>query len=130
MCGLEESGDFRHDPLGVGAPAFHRSGGTASVRPTQETRAWIRLAAHHLHGLLLFAMILLIRTYQAFVRPFLIGSCKFHPTCSEYAVSALQIHGPFRGGLAAARRLLRCHPFSPGGLDPVPPGGHTHADPE
>jgi len=47
--------------------------------------------------------------------------CKFLPTCSEYAMLAIAMHGPLRGSLLAARRLLRCHPFSPGGLDQVPP---------
>lgn len=49
------------------------------------------------------------------------GGCKFLPTCSEYAAVAIATHGPLRGSAMAAWRLLRCHPFSPGGLDPVPP---------
>jgi uncharacterized protein len=49
------------------------------------------------------------------------GGCKFLPTCSEYAATAITTHGPLRGSALAAWRLLRCHPFSPGGLDPVPP---------
>ena len=49
------------------------------------------------------------------------GGCRFLPTCSEYAASAIQTHGPARGIGLAAWRLLRCHPFSRGGLDPVPP---------
>ncbi|RJP36258.1 MAG: membrane protein insertion efficiency factor YidD [Phycisphaerales bacterium] len=67
-----------------------------------------------------FALVL-IRAYQAFVRPQLVGTCKFHPSCSEYASEALMRFGLWRGGRLAAARLLRCHPFSPGGLDPVPP---------
>ena len=66
------------------------------------------------------AAVLSIRAYQLMLRPLLIGSCKFHPTCSDYAVEALRLHGPWRGGLLAARRLLRCHPFTPGRIDPVP----------
>ena len=66
------------------------------------------------------AAVFLIRCYQAMVRPFLIGTCKFHPSCSEYAVEALYTHGPRRGLILAVRRLTRCHPFSPGGIDPVP----------
>ena len=70
-------------------------------------------------------LLVLIVFYQRWLSPALHalspGGCKFLPTCSEYAAQAIQIHGPLRGlGLAAAR-LLRCHPFSPGGLDPVPP---------
>jgi hypothetical protein len=48
------------------------------------------------------------------------GGCKFLPTCSEYAAVAIHVHGPLRGCALAAWRLLRCHPFSPGGYDPVP----------
>ena len=48
-------------------------------------------------------------------------NCKFLPSCSEYAAQAITIHGPLRGIALAAWRLIRCHPFSPGGLDPVPP---------
>jgi putative membrane protein insertion efficiency factor len=49
------------------------------------------------------------------------GGCKFLPTCSEYASQAIAMHGPLKGVSLAAWRLLRCHPFTPGGLDPVPP---------
>ncbi len=63
----------------------------------------------------------LIRCYQAAIRPHLIGTCKFCPTCSEYAIGALRGHGLLRGVLLSCRRLIRCHPFSRGGIDPVPP---------
>jgi putative membrane protein insertion efficiency factor len=66
------------------------------------------------------AGILLIHTYRLALRPLLVGSCKFHPTCSEYAEQALRAHGPWHGTILALRRLLRCHPFTAGGLDPVP----------
>ncbi len=62
-----------------------------------------------------------IRMYQVLLRPFLIGQCKFYPTCSEYSVEALSTHGPWRGGLLSVGRICRCHPFSAGGIDPVPP---------
>lgn len=60
------------------------------------------------------------------------GGCKFMPTCSEYAAEAIAIHGPLRGVGMAVWRLLRCHPFSRGGFDPVPPAGpasHFHHKP-
>lgn len=47
--------------------------------------------------------------------------CRFHPTCSTYALEALRVRGPLVGPLLAARRVLRCHPWNPGGVDPVPP---------
>jgi len=49
------------------------------------------------------------------------GGCRFQPSCSDYAVGAITTHGPMRGAMLAAWRLLRCHPFARGGLDPVPP---------
>ncbi len=52
------------------------------------------------------------------------GGCKFLPTCSEYAAMAIAVHGPLRGSALAARRLVRCHPFGRGGLDPVPGARH------
>ncbi len=65
-----------------------------------------------------------IRFYQRFVSPALPASCRFHPTCSSYALEALQLHGPMRGSWLSLVRLGKCHPFHPGGLDPVPlPGG-------
>ncbi len=66
-----------------------------------------------------------IRFYRRFVSPLLPPSCRFTPTCSEYALDALQVHGPVKGLYLAARRLLRCHPISwlggSSGFDPVPP---------
>ncbi|MBK1729386.1 membrane protein insertion efficiency factor YidD [Halorhodospira halophila] len=61
-----------------------------------------------------------IRTYQYAVSPFLGPRCRFLPTCSEYAAEAISRHGPLRGGWLAAKRLGKCHPWHPGGLDPVP----------
>ena len=62
----------------------------------------------------------LIRGYQAAISPLLPPSCRFHPSCSQYALEAVTRHGALRGGWLAARRLARCHPFHPGGYDPVP----------
>ncbi|MFO8037995.1 MAG: membrane protein insertion efficiency factor YidD [Sodalinema sp.] len=67
----------------------------------------------------------LIRAYRLLISPWTLPSCRFHPTCSTYAVEAIERFGPWRGGLLALRRLLRCHPFHPGGYDPVPPKEST-----
>lgn len=61
-----------------------------------------------------------ITLYQRAVSPMLPPACRFTPTCSEYARIAVETHGVARGGLLAARRIARCHPFNPGGYDPVP----------
>lgn len=61
-----------------------------------------------------------IRWYQRYVSPFLGASCRFYPSCSSYAGEALEKHGALRGGWLSVKRLCRCHPFHPGGVDPVP----------
>jgi putative membrane protein insertion efficiency factor len=66
------------------------------------------------------ALLFLIRAYQSIHVAFFRGSCRFHPTCSHYALEAIQLHGPGRGTLLAAARVLRCQPFCRGGFDPVP----------
>ncbi len=63
----------------------------------------------------------LIRAYQLLISPLLGARCRFHPSCSQYALEAVSEHGSLRGGALALRRLARCHPFHPGGYDPVPP---------
>lgn len=65
-------------------------------------------------------LILPIRFYQVAISPLMAPHCRFHPTCSAYALDAIQRFGAVRGGYLAAHRLLRCHPWAEGGLDPVP----------
>ncbi len=65
-------------------------------------------------------LIALIRGYQWFVSPLLGNHCRFYPSCSQYAREAIERHGVRRGLWLAVRRLLRCHPWQPGGVDPVP----------
>jgi len=67
----------------------------------------------------------LIRCYQFAVSPLLPPSCRFYPTCSQYAAEAIASHGTWRGTALTVRRLLKCHPLHPGGFDPVP-GPHAH----
>ncbi len=63
----------------------------------------------------------LIKAYQWLVSPILGSNCRFHPSCSQYALQALDTHGPLRGSYLALRRIGRCHPWHEGGYDPVPP---------
>ncbi|MDX2463836.1 MAG: membrane protein insertion efficiency factor YidD [Porticoccus sp.] len=80
-------------------------------------------------------LILIIRAYQYLLSPLIGPSCRFYPSCSCYAQEALERHGVIKGGWLALRRLLRCHPWHPGGVDPVPehsdlsstpPQNHNH----
>jgi putative membrane protein insertion efficiency factor len=66
----------------------------------------------------------LIRVYQLALSPLLGPSCRFYPSCSQYGLEAIEAHGALRGSWLTARRICRCHPFHPGGFDPVP--HHTH----
>ncbi len=65
--------------------------------------------------------ILLIRGYQLLLSPLLGSNCRYHPTCSEYAIEAIAAHGLLRGAWLAMRRIGRCHPWGGAGHDPVPP---------
>jgi putative membrane protein insertion efficiency factor len=65
-------------------------------------------------------LLLLVAFYRRLVSPLLPAACRFYPSCSAYAETALRRHGAVRGTWLTARRLARCHPFHPGGIDPVP----------
>ena len=69
------------------------------------------------------------RAYKRLLSPFLPRACRFHPTCSEYAAEAVEVHGVLKGGALAAGRVLRCNPWSAGGFDPVPSATATAALP-
>ena len=62
----------------------------------------------------------LVRGYRVFISPLFLPSCRFQPTCSQYAIEALDRHGALKGSWLATRRICRCHPFNAGGYDPVP----------
>lgn len=66
-------------------------------------------------------LIILIRFYQRAISPYLGSNCRFYPTCSAYAIQALQQHGSLKGVWLILRRIAKCHPFHPGGVDHVPP---------
>jgi uncharacterized protein len=65
-------------------------------------------------------LIALLRTYQYAISPFLGRRCRYYPSCSEYAVEAVEKHGAIKGGWLGVKRVCRCHPWHPGGYDPVP----------
>lgn len=64
-------------------------------------------------------LLLLIRFYRTFISPLKPPTCRFYPTCSLYAIQAIEKYGAFRGGYLAGKRILKCHPFHAGGYDPV-----------
>ena len=68
-------------------------------------------------------LILLVRAYQVTLSPLFSGCCRFEPSCSNYMIEAIQVHGALKGTLLGIWRLLRCHPFGKSGYDPVPVKG-------
>ncbi len=66
-------------------------------------------------------LVVLVRGYQLLVSPLLGPSCRFYPSCSAYGLESLRVHGALRGTWLTIRRVLRCHPWNPGGVDEVPP---------
>jgi uncharacterized protein len=81
-----------------------------------------------LSSVLASPLIFAVRLYQRFISPLSGPSCRFYPSCSAYAVTALTRFGPLRGGWLTLRRLARCHPWNPGGVDPVPQTWATRGD--
>ena len=73
-------------------------------------------------------LILLVRAYQVVLSPLFSGCCRFEPSCSNYAIEALRVHGAVRGTILAMWRVLRCHPFGAHGYDPVPAPGKWRND--
>ncbi|MGS2743641.1 membrane protein insertion efficiency factor YidD [Halomonas sp. LS-001] len=71
-------------------------------------------------------MVGLIRLYQLVISPLMGPRCRFWPSCSSYTIEAIQVHGPLKGGWMAIKRIVKCHPGNPGGMDPVP-GGRSEA---
>lgn len=73
-------------------------------------------------------LIWLLRGYKRFISPLLGDNCRFYPSCSAYAMQAIEVHGAVKGCILAAWRLLRCNPLCKGGLDPVPPKGKWRSE--
>lgn len=78
---------------------------------------FLRMLSHWLA----LPLIGLVKLYRLFLSPLVGQHCRFTPTCSQYAIEALQVHGGIKGTYLTAHRLLRCHPWCEGGYDPVPP---------
>ncbi len=96
----------------MSAPASHAAARSVSA-PSR--RPWTR-------RLVVLPLVTVIRLYQNIVSPMRPATCRYYPSCSAYAVTALERFGLLKGTWLAARRLIRCHPWSPGGVDHVPPG--------
>jgi uncharacterized protein len=92
-----------------------------SWSPPPEPQTLAGSAVRTLLDLPALALVVVIRIYQLTLSKMLGQVCRFEPSCSRYAVACLADHGALRGSWLAARRLLRCHPFHPGGYDPPPP---------
>ena len=102
----------------VQRPAAHKR--SASGDPPREARVGPFGAAGLVRRATVGAMVLMVRAYQVTVSPLLGPCCRYAPSCSAYAIEALEVHGVVRGLVLAAWRVLRCHPFAEGGYDPVP----------
>ncbi len=66
-----------------------------------------------------YVMIYLIKFYRKFISPLLGSNCRFYPTCSQYSLQAIEKYGAIKGGYLSVKRILKCHPFHPGGYDPL-----------
>lgn len=102
-------------------------GPAGSVEPLGSRLAW-RSLWRAVGAAAAVPLVWAIRAYQLLLSPLLAQQCRFYPSCSAYAVTALQRHGPIHGGWLALRRLARCHPWNPGGVDHVPATRHCGPD--
>jgi uncharacterized protein len=93
----------------------HRAGARCEVQEVSDGPV--------MRALLVQLLLMPLRFYKWAISPLLPPMCRFHPSCSVYAMGAIAVHGPFKGSWLAARRVTRCHPFNAGGFDPVPPRG-------
>ncbi len=114
---------MRMDEVG---PRSHESRWRATVQGWWQSAGW--LWDHSIGWVLTWTLILPIRAYQRFISPLTPPSCRLHPSCSAYAVTSIQVHGPLKGFILSVWRLLRCNPWNRGGVDPVPARGQWLPD--
>jgi putative membrane protein insertion efficiency factor len=91
---------------------------------SSKRRSPLRFGASAARAIASAALLLAIAAYRVVLRPLAGPACRFAPSCSHYAEQAVREHGPWRGAWLAARRVVRCHPWNPGGYDPVPQRSH------
>lgn len=92
---------------------------------TSPLRQRVRRVLRPLGVVLAWPLVALVRVYQLVISPLTPPSCRYYPSCSAYALTALRRFGPLKGTWLAVRRVLRCHPWAPGGVDYVPDAAHT-----
>lgn len=121
QCRQEKQGTAKAQGI-LQAEQSQPSGGLVSLRGKAggRGRGFLRNVRGAFERALSEALITLIRLYKRGISPILPSSCRFYPTCSEYAILALREHGPIKGLVLSGWRLLRCGPWSDGGYDPVP----------
>ena len=73
-----------------------------------------------INSIIVVLILLILKGYQIFLSPLLVSNCRFKPSCSDYAYQAVNKYGPYKGTFLSLKRILCCHPFHPGGFDPVP----------
>jgi uncharacterized protein len=108
-----------HAPHAHGAPLAGGAGDGAAVPHEARRDGWEGVGP--VRRALRLPFVAPIRFYQLAISPWLASSCRYYPSCSQYALIAIERHGVLRGGWLAVRRLGRCHPWTPGGVDHVPP---------
>lgn len=102
-------------------PTNDKNGPTRDASGQRRVIRLVATAAHAVAGVPRLLIIGFLLTYRTLISPLYGQTCRFYPSCSQYALTAVQRHGAVRGTWLAGRRLLRCHPWNPGGIDHVPP---------
>jgi len=116
------------ESTGITHASAHSAGAGESAKAGQPSRGGIARLLYWIGWPIRSLLLGLIWVYRHTISPMLPPTCRYHPSCSAYGFEALQVHGAAKGTVLAAWRVLRCNPFTPGGLDPVPPRGAWRPD--